>query len=455
MDIKEFFGEWWIPEAPEIKFIGRIIIDFNSFSTLEINGRFKLDSPNIILGINHKGEKITLIENSLANYTIYRTELCKFESHIVIFSKHFNSIDSIKITSFNVYYYGLEEWTCLNSIERSLDNNVLTITTKDFIEQELFSNEIYSIEIHNKCNWLQNSLPYRNVDLQQTDFFIITLKKELTLNYINIEILQPLKLFLTLSMSNSTDFNSIVAYYENNASFNINYCKRNINRNSKKTKHNMLFDLSKVIDNFNLYYAKWLDLVNKIKPIHYYYFEVLEHASIKHFYDRDFWTITVALESLHRCIYKDIKIEETEKIYQNNLKILKDKLTSLEFDEISKYLLKPSEMNLRKRLKFYLKKFSKFSDQFFQNSNSKKSFVNKILATRNFQTHLDNSKTYKTVNDDEFFEYLWLMMRLFELSLLESIGFDEDEILELFKNYEDYNIMQKYFLRQNHPIRVK
>lgn len=448
MDKSEFFGEWWIPEYPEEKYIGRINIDHNSSSVLEINGRFGIDSPDIILGINHEGEKITLIENYADKYSFSKTELCVYESHTVIFSKHFDSIDSIKIKSLNVYFDGLEEWTCFNSIERKMDveNKTLTITTKSFNEKELFTNESYSIKIHNKCNWLQNAFPYRNVNLRQSDFFIITLEKEETLNHIYSEILIPLRLFLTFGMSNPTDFKTIIAHDIDNASFEIDYCKPNIKRDVNKKKYNMLFDLSKIISNFDYHYGKWLELIKRIAPIHYYYFEVLKHLSAKHFSDRDFWTITVALESLHRCIYDGIDTEETEKVYQEHLEILKNKLSSSEYEEISKNLLKPSEMNLRKRLESYLKKFKKFSVQFFRNRKDRESFIYKITQTRHFQTHLDISKNYDTVDDNECFDYIWLMLRLFELSILESMGFNEDKILELFKNYAEYKIIQTNFM---------
>lgn len=444
---KEYLGKWWLPTLPNEKLFGKVIIDLDNKIELDIFGRFHDNNPDIILGISDSGELITLLDVNLSHCKISKLEHATYNADSVIFKMHFNDIESIRMKTFNIYFYDLENWTNLNSINRDCDfeNRILHIDTVDFLQNKIFENDTVTIHLHNKCNWLQNAFPYRDVILKQSDFFIFDLHKSLSLDNVISKIIKPFKLFLTFCMSNPTSYDNITAYDENNNEFVIYSHVRDEKREKNKHSAHMVMPYSEISHNFQTYYGNWLDLIKKINPIQMLYFEIQEHSAIRSYHYRDFWILTVAIEAFHRCIFESSEYNEKEIDLTDLKEMLKDNLSDDDFNRTLKFLNGQKEDSLRSRLRFVIDKSEILMHTFLDKPKKRKRFVNKIVATRHFYTHYDISKKYDQINDDEFFDFLWLLMRLFEFLLLSNIGFNDNEILDIIKRHSDYKIFLKNF----------
>jgi ApeA N-terminal domain 1 len=88
-----------------------------------------------------------------------------------------------------------------------------------------------------------------------------------------------------------------------------------------------------------------------------------------------------------------------------------------------------NEPSLRKRIKHIFDGHPQTVDSVVGASGQdKRSFVNKVIDTRNYRTHLDKSLEDRAARGEELHRINDKLRKLLEMCLMAEIGFEDDEI---------------------------
>lgn len=180
-------------------------------------------------------------------------------------------------------------------------------------------------------------------------------------------------------------------------------------------------------------FNNWLEKVEILKPIYDLYFGIIYSGDM--YLEFQFLSLIVALEVYHRRMIRseDISSEEHEERIKQILNNTPDK-----YREWLKEKLKHSnEPSLRKRIKeIYdmLKNIGYVTDLI----PKKKNFVDKVVNTRNYFVHYDQSLKNKALKGAELYWLIQKLKVLVEICLLKEIGFLDTEIDNIYQRNRKY-----------------
>ena len=140
-----------------------------------------------------------------------------------------------------------------------------------------------------------------------------------------------------------------------------------------------------------------------------------------------FLFLAQALESWHRQISCEVAVEQAE--FDELVNTLVQYCPQSRQRWLRDRLLHANELSLRQRLTRLVRPFSRW----FGNSKSRERFVRRVVATRNYRTHLTTELEQDAAKGDDLILLYGKLEALFRLLLLQEIGFREsviDEIIE-------------------------
>src|SRR5574341_1261224 len=116
---QEFKGLWWIPENPEHRVPGQLVVVPFKESHIELQGDLSQDkiwgnvfNPPLILGISSNGKHITLdrclLTDRTHNFSGFTTS--RFFVQKVYIGVHFKSLEEIHFNGIIVRFVNLDDW---------------------------------------------------------------------------------------------------------------------------------------------------------------------------------------------------------------------------------------------------------------------------------------------------------------------------------------------------------
>lgn len=87
-----------------------------------------------------------------------------------------------------------------------------------------------------------------------------------------------------------------------------------------------------------------------------------------------------------------------------------------------------NEFSLRKRLKEFFVKYQEILDRFIENKNA---FIEKVVNTRNYQTHHDKELKEHAANGKNLYHLTQKLDMCLKICLLTELGFNSEEIKAL------------------------
>ena len=141
------------------------------------------------------------------------------------------------------------------------------------------------------------------------------------------------------------------------------------------------------------------------------------------FVDVRFLQLVQGLETLHRRSYPKRKTFEKEE-FQGLVETLSRAIPSDKQDWLNNKLLHANEPSLRQRIKEIVTPFEKW----FGNKKERKNFIDKVINTRNYLTHYDETGEKKAATDESLRRLTLKLEGLFQLDMMRRIGFDVDQI---------------------------
>ncbi len=145
--------------------------------------------------------------------------------------------------------------------------------------------------------------------------------------------------------------------------------------------------------------------------------------------DGKFLALAQGLETYHRKTSTEKLMDEQE------FKELVEEIISKCPEENKQWLegrLKHgNEINLRKRIKSIIEPFK----DFVGTRDERSKIVSKIVDTRNYLTHYDQSLKSIAANNEELLSLCYKMEAFFQLHFLQELGFTSDEIKSILERY--------------------
>jgi hypothetical protein len=133
-----------------------------------------------------------------------------------------------------------------------------------------------------------------------------------------------------------------------------------------------------------------------------------------------------ALEAHHRRTTSTLNLPEDE--HENRMESILGAVPEEHKKWLEGELKYSNELKLRKRIKHIFDGHPRTLDSVVGSGKDKKRFVNKVIDTRNYLTHFDESLKDRAARGAELHRLNDKLTHLLEMCLMAEIGFEDDEI---------------------------
>jgi hypothetical protein len=183
--------------------------------------------------------------------------------------------------------------------------------------------------------------------------------------------------------------------------------------------HRMLFRFAQIREDAERIVNNWFDAYEVIEPALNLYFST-KTAAYKYL-EGKFLALAQGLETYHRRTSKNLIKQCPEK----NKDLLSGRLNY------------GNELSLRQRIKNIIDPFKKL----IGTRQERDKLITTIVATRNYLTHYDKSLESKAVSGRDLWWLCLKMEAIFQLHLLQVLGFTQEEVQSVFDH--SYELQQK------------
>ena len=449
-DTFEYRGKWWLPENPENKVGGNLVVTKDKM-VLDLFGSLRGDdlskhlgsgevfNPNIINGITDDGTLCTLKDNYLRGSNISLSSVVIIrESYIVnilFIGQLFTSIEDIKFKSVSVNYSLLEEWLSKEVFKNDISRKgKLFEAQSQFNFPESFEVFISSIDalISLDGHFNTGGDGFRTLIWNYMAFLKITPNKDRDFDWF-VEQLHSLASMLTLFTGEPIYPRRIKAQIgsqnkttENQIKEPIEILYKPIGTESPKSLHplEMILPFSLVRENISNVISNWFEKSNLLKPTVNIFISIFYKSKI--YIDNVFLSLMHATESFLRKIYGGQYIPEQEYSQYLNQIVLPVAMPSELKESLRKRLEYGNEYSLRKRFeKLFDILESKLKNLITDNTDA---FITSVVDTRNYLTHYDKKLEEKCLHGADLYYTNQRLALLLTIVLLKEIGISEDII---------------------------
>lgn len=204
---------------------------------------------------------------------------------------------------------------------------------------------------------------------------------------------------------------------------------KNYQREEMRNDKNLLFNLTDISD-INDVFKKWITQYRRIEEI-VQALNLLRSTSVSE--EMRFTTIINALEAVHRRYYDSKTMSDDD--YSKKVKEITDQIEDgADKNLVSGKLQYGNEMSLRKRLKSVCAIGVKHGID--EPSND---LQNRIIGTRNYLTHGDESRKKDALRPYELHTANALLGRYLKLLLLQILGVNEEELTNIVSSSGQFN----------------
>ena len=166
--------------------------------------------------------------------------------------------------------------------------------------------------------------------------------------------------------------------------------------------------------------GNWLKTYDSLGPAIDLYF-ACQYQSTQYVDFKVLW-LSQALESWHRTISSDLAVTQAE--FEELMSTLLQNCPEQRRDWLRNRLKHANELSLRRRMTKLVQQFSRW----FGNYKRREGFVRLVVATRDYQTHLTKDLEQDAAKGDDLILLYNKLRALFQLLLLQAIGFREEVI---------------------------
>ncbi len=437
-------GYWWLPSQPERKISGTLKYHPVLGITLELMGSFRAmsdpkrkETENIILGKTANNREITLYKCYASGFSLSMGVGVSTSSYTAIalfVGYHFQAAEDVAFSSFSIGYYYLEDWTGITGFALTHEKDgsgrfSKQVVTYSFPDKIVVDVGDLNISINHRLQSGGNNLA--EVSMKQVTYLKVTSQKPVSFEEFNDRINFLLHNFLSFGLGRATRPLFITATNENSkeqfpdgtlhdCEIEIYYGVNELPDVPKKVHPaDMLFLLSDIRDSLDLCLNSWFLKGEILRPVYELYFANLNSSSM--YLTHEFLNLTQALESYHRRVAEGHYVDDQafEDLYRSLLNSVPPSIPDNFKSALKQRFKYLNEFSLRKRLGELIIKCSPMFLEFIKDSDT---FIETVVATRNYLTHFDKKPIANVLHGEALYWVTRKLRVLLEICLMLEIG---------------------------------
>ncbi|MEM3431546.1 MAG: hypothetical protein QW783_03310 [Candidatus Micrarchaeia archaeon] len=389
-------GFWWLPDNSNDSVSGILEFKQDEGSFLELIGsfrtidNFRLIAPEIILGETTDGEPITLYKNFTNRYKLSLPfSDITFKTHYIFRGKHFNRSNDIRFSEIFVYFKYLKEWvayTGFEKIEHDYQTKEILIRYKLKEPQSFRINDEMEISIEFVAIPSALGLIQKEYAIKEENFIRIKFAQERNLDDC-LDKIWKIQNFITLAVSKNVHPKAIELKKDaNRYPIKLFYFDKLYlgQQNKEISPFDMTLPYPYIKEKLDVYLRNWFIKYREFQTSFDIYFSTLYNSNL--YLETQFLNLLTAFGGYY---YNKTKIKKLEDVLYKTVE---------EFDFIRGFIDKEE--------------------------------IKKIIITRNYYAHADESKRTKILRGSELLYFKEVLNICFIIILLQELGLTKDEILE-------------------------
>lgn len=444
----EFEGLWWLPETPEPKVPGTLRFFPDSGASLDLLGSLwdpgnqfaaserSLTNVDLILGLSSKGKPVTLWNCGETRKMVNLVGFTKtsFHAEVVVVGAHLGGIEEAQFKKMSTEYRHLDEWAGISGfeIQRPIDH----ATHPMIIEHKIPAPVAASIAgtrvaIEVRATLKETSGLVGEVTIAQRTWASAESSECGSFGELN-RMLHRLRNFLTLGVGRLVEPLAVRGVVESDGGTPVEIHYRpagrgtSLDKNVRRTE--MLFVLDDLGEDFERFLGNWFGKAEPLGPVYDLYFATAYSSSA--YLDDRFLSLVQAVEAYHRRALGTTELPEDE--HERRLEETISAVPNVHKDWLRGKLTYSNEPSLRKRLKEIMRRDPEVMKPIFGKSKKERgAFVGKVVDTRNYLTHYDESKKDEAAVGRKLYELTEKLKSVLEACLLREVGFEGDSLKEI------------------------
>ena len=443
-------GVFWLPETHDDHTSGILRISESGETRLEVFGlsgnllptprdigyrSATNEAPNIerILGIVEGNRPVTLegcIRDHREISLFGKTQKGNFYASYVLFGAHYQKDEEVNFSEFRFSMEGLSDWLLISGIRYCQDNEnnkgaIYFKLPEDILinlDDETTLEIIFNIVSH------QVTIPVTDARVSQKSYFYLKSNSKWSIKELR-SLVDRLRNFISLGLNQFVSVNSLTGYIDMASNHSIPkpieiYGDIFLDSNTKPNirYHDILFKYKDISEGLEMHLVKWLDTYRELETVFGTYFICL--SNILPLLENQFLSLAQGIESLHRRNSSDKEMgkEEFDELIEHLVYYCPDD----KIHWLKNKLRYANEPSLKQRI---LSLAEPFKD-WFGSEDDFDNFVNKVVNTRHYLTHYDESNRKNAAFDEDLWKLTRQLEALFQLHLLKLVGIDVNLILK-------------------------
>lgn len=453
-DKYEKLGYFWLPGHDDLKVPGTLKITDGGNIELEIVGYFEEKSEVLnremeferIIGEVEKDGLVTLencfyTRKSYPFGTITKSRLCVNRA-LIGAGYEKDEIATFSSVSFTVE--GISEWLGISGLSIPDHDNQRSFTVNYELPEEIVCDLIEGFELK---IWQNSSreISKFEVKISQQAYLTIESKEERELSEF-VNLISKITFFLCFAIDSNVTISDVSARTNDllmelsdgkkwPVPIKLFYTSIPFSKDVPKNfGYRMLFNFWNIQGNAEEIFKKWLETYSRISPALDLYFSSVT-GEYKYLEPR-FLALAQGLETYHRrTSTNDTRMKGSE--YQSIIEILLSAVPEARKNWLEGLLRYGNEINLGQRIKKIVNPYKIY----LGNSRERSRLIRRLVDTRNYLTHYNEELKGRIARGRELYALCLKMEAIFQLHLLQQIGFSETEIEAIFTN--NYNLRHK------------
>lgn len=453
-DKYEKLGYFWLPGHDDSKVPGTLKIMDGGHIELEIVGHFEeksevldreIDFDRIIGEVEQDGlvtlENCFYLKKSYPFGTITRSQLCVNQALI---GAGYEKDEIIKLNSVSFTVEGVSEWIGISGLDIPQRDSYRNLTVNYKLPEEIVCDLIDGFELK---IWQNSSSEVSRFEAKIAQQAYLTIQSEETRELSEyLSLISKITFFLCFAIDSNVTISDVSATTNDlirelsdgkklPIPIKLYYASIPFSKDiPKKYSYRMLFGFGNIQKNAEEIFKTWLEAYSRIRPALDLYFSSVtgEHKYL----ESRFLALAQSLETYHRrTSTDDTRMEVCE--YRRIVDILSSTVPEAHIDWLKGLLRYGNEINLGQRIKKIVKPYKTY----LGTSRERNRLIRRIVDTRNYLTHYNEELKGKIAGGKELYALCLKMEAIFQLHLLQQIGFSEAEIEVILTN--NYKLKQK------------
>jgi hypothetical protein len=449
--IKEEFkksGYFWLPSVSEKKIPGTLSISDGGNIELEVVGLFDesinaLDGSDDLRRIVGYIEKDGLVTLDDCFYTEKNLSFGGISKSLVNVNRVYSGVayDEGECVFFNTLHFsieGIDEWVGISGIKVDMQYKSHTATISYLPPEEISLNLNNGMKLLITFSWTLPGFPNTTeARISQKTYFKLVSEEERELNDF-ISVAHKVTTLLCFAIDKIVCLERVTATSENirqdigddksiPVQIRIYYPSLPYSKDERKIEwYRMLFRYGQIRNNAERIVNNWIDAYDKIEPALNLYFST--KMGVQKYLDGKFLALAQGLETYHRRTSDEKLMDEMK--FKELVESIVDQCPKEHQEWLAGRLKHGNEINLRMRINRIIEPFK----ELVGNSKERSRIITRIVDTRNYLTHYDESLKSKAASGKDLWSLCLKMEVFFQLHFLQVLGFTQEEIKSILDN---------------------